>query len=233
MLTHIDKKTNTKYTLILEPNWFDSVLKSDLKFSNDIYKKYDSMLNMTDAELIVCDDFTNCPKEFCKKVVLESYEEYLKLMSEHNFKKEQWIYNIIDGIAEQDDILYRDEFIVIIPCYTWSKNSDKNLLHLLTIPTDKTIRTIRDLDAQHIMLLEHIKETTHRIIKSIYAYDPDMIKMYIHYLPSTYQFHVHSALVINNQINSSCEYSHELDTIITNIKIKTDYYQSIIMKKRI
>jgi m7GpppX diphosphatase len=106
-------------------------------------------------------------------------------------------------------------------------------MYLLVFPTNKSIHSIRDLTGEHIELLTHAKSKTLQVIKSTYLFDSDIIKMYIHYAPTTYHLHIHFVLVSNTEVNSSVEYSHELNTVITNLKIKSDYYQSIIMNKRI
>ena len=41
------------------------------------------------------------------------------------------------------------------------------------------------------------------------------------------------SLISNTDANSSVEYSHDLNTVITNLKIKSDYYQSVMLNKRI
>jgi m7GpppX diphosphatase len=98
---------------------------------------------------------------------------------------------------------------------------------------DKKLHSIRDLDGTHIELLEFIKTKTLEIIKSTYGFESVVIKMYLHYAPSTYHLHIHFVLVSNTDTNSSCEYSHELSNVIENLKINSDYYKLVVMNKRI
>ncbi len=232
MLHKIDKENNKKYTFIIKSNWIDNVNKQDETFSNDVYKKYNSELNGVQGELIVCSDLTKVDG-FCKKIVRETYLEYLDFISKRDFKKEQWVYNILDGTAEQDKILYKDDSIVILPTYTWVDHTDLSRMYLLAFPMDKKLHSIRDLDGTYIELLELVKIKTLEIIKSTYGFDSDIIKMYLHYAPSTYHLHVHFVLISNTDTNSSCEYSHELSNVIENLKINSDYYKLIVMNKRI
>jgi m7GpppX diphosphatase len=237
MLHYIDKEQNKKFTFVIESTWIDNVKKEEKTFENDIYTKYNSEIVSLKGELIECMDLTKLDG-FCKKVVKESYQDYLQFISQRDFKKEQWVYNILDGVAEQEQILYKDDKIVILPNYTWKisipiENSDLSQMYVLTFPTDKTIHSLRDLNGTHIELLEHIQTKTHETIKNIFKFDSDIIKSFVHYSPTTYHLHVHFVLITNTNVNSSVEYSHSLSNIITNIKIKDNYYQIVEIDKRI
>lgn len=231
MLHYIDKDSGKKYTFIPSSKWIDNIIEHDNIFSNDIYKKYKSTLNNLSGELIICSDI-NKIDGFCKKIVQETFEEYIQFISMRDFKKEQWVYNILDGISEQDKVLYKDEKIFILPNYTWNE-IDLNKMYLLVFPTDRSLHSIRDLNKQHIELLEHIKLKGLETIKKNFGFDSDIVKMYLHYAPSTYHLHVHFTLISNVETNSSVEYSHDLNTVIEILKIKSDYYQSVVMNKRI
>jgi len=241
MLHSINKEENKKYTFIAKSNWTDKieVLPDGLLFINDVYIKQTAKINELDGELIVCTDI-NKLDGFCKKVEYETYREYNEIISNHDWNKEQWVYNILDGIAEQEKILYRDEHILIVPNYTWTadgEGNDNNLnkMYLLVFPVDRELHTLRDLNSTHIELLEYIKNKTLKVIKEKYDFDSNIIKMFVHYAPSTYHLHIHFVLVSNTDVNSSIEYSHDLDSIINILKIKSNYYQStdIDIKKRI
>jgi len=246
MLQKINKITNKKYTFIPNSNWNESIYLNECIYSNDIYSKYKSSINI-EGELIICNDITKLD-EFNTKIVQETYQEYLEIIKNRDLKKEQWVYNILDGKSENDKILYRDDKIVIIPNYTWNSprfsniyekkiimedNIDLSKMHILTFPLDKSLHTIRSLNNSHVSLLKHIKNKTLEIIKEIYNFDKDQIKIYFHYAPSTYHLHVHFTLITYTEINSSVEYSHELSNVIFNLENISDYYQKILMNKRI
>jgi m7GpppX diphosphatase len=146
--------------------------------------------------------------------------------------RSQWIYNIIDGAAEQSDIIYMDEDIIIIPTYTWA-NSDVEKLHVLAIVKDKNLRTIRDLNQSHIELLKKIKNIGLAIISSNYSIEIDEINIYFHYEPSTYQLHAHFTNLLNNDFKNSVECSHHIDNVIFNLSLNSDYYKLINMVKRL
>jgi len=235
MLHSLNKEEGKKYTFISKEDWTNKIeyIHDGIIFVNDIYSKQQAKLTNLEGELIVCKDI-NKLDGFCKKLVNETYGEYLEIISKRDWGKEQWVYNILDGNAEQDKIIYRDEYIIIAPNYTWDGTNNLKM-YLLVFPTDKSLHTLRDLNNTHINLLTHIKTKTLEIIKSTYGFDSDIIKMFIHYTPSTYHLHIHFVLVSNIDVNSSAEYSHDLNTVINILGIKSDYYQSefIDIKKRI
>lgn len=233
MLNSINKEEGKKYTFVSKSDWIEKIeyIHDGPIFHNDMYAKYETKINNLDGELIVCSNINKLDK-FCKKIVNETYLEYRELISKRDWSKEQWVYNILDGNAEQDKILYRDNKIVIIPNYTWTTNN-LSQMHLLVFPVDRKLHSLRDLNNTHIELLVDVKNKTLEIIKLKYGFDSDIIKMFIHYAPSTYHLHIHFVLISNNDVNSSVEYSHELDSIINILKIKSDYYQIMDIKKRI
>ena len=65
------------------------------------------------------------------------------------------------------------------------------------------------------------------------GFDSDIIKSFVHYSPTTYHLHIHWVLISNNSVNSSVEYSHSLSSILTNITTKFNYYQTVVLDKRI
>lgn len=145
--------------------YFSNISKGKLLMENDSFEKYEAITEVK-GEYIVCKDISKL-KTYTTKIVKETYEEYLEFIKNRDYEKDRWIYNIIDGIAEKDTILYRDESIIVIPTYTWdSNNIDK--LHILCLPTDKNLRTIRDLSFENVTLMEHMKKVTLREIEERY-----------------------------------------------------------------
>ena len=151
----------------------------------------------------------------------------------------KWIYNIIDGISEQEDIIYRDDKFLLIPNFTSSrliKSNNSNVLsnaekfHLLAIIIQKDIKSLRDLTAEHINLLQHILKNSLSTIKKIYNINEKHLKIYIHYPPSTWHLHIHFCTVANIYASSSVEHSYALNQIIFNLNMCSDYYKKIDME---
>lgn len=224
-------KDNKKYQIILNSiNSLDNITINNLVLNNDIFEKYSCDI-ISKAELIITND-VNKTNFFLNKMFKETFEEYLNFIQTYDKNKDIWIYNIINGISEQDNILFQDELFLIIPSFTWN-NIDIDKIHILAIPKDTKLRSIRSLTGDHIELLNYIKNTTLSIIKKIYNIDEDMLKIFIHYAPSTYHLHIHFINIQNTDSKSSVEYSHELNNVIFNLELSTNYYQNITLNKRI
>ena len=216
-------KNNKKYIFVPMSDWTKDIQPIGHSKKSD---EQTTALN-TVGKLITCDySFIDHGK-----ITNETYEDYLKTLPKHDLKKDQWIYNIIDGLAEQEKILYRDQYIVIVTNYIWN-GVDLDALHILTIPTDKTLRCLRSLDLSHINLLNHCKNKTCEIIKERYNVEKDQLKMYFHYPPSVYHLHIHFSTIYNNNAQSSVEYSHDLSTVIFNLGIANNYYKTAILNKK-
>jgi m7GpppX diphosphatase len=225
---------NIKWTII--PNQvvdWNKIKKLNTTIQNDLYEKHQVEV-LVQGEMLVCNDITKL-KVYSKKTKKETYQEYLDKIAARDPIKDQWVYNILDGISEQEDIIYRDTQCIIIPSYTWATNTesvDINKLHILCFPLDKSIRCIRSLDATHIPLLTDMKARTLKIIKHKYDLDEEHLKMFFHYDPSTYHLHIHYINLLNTESNSSVEYSHDLDSVIFNLQLDSDYYKKISLNTR-
>jgi m7GpppX diphosphatase len=221
---------NTKQTFI--PSGvisFDNVRRVNQIMSNGIYEKYDVVAEVS-GQLIICNDITKLKKS-SKTMKKETYEEYIKSLELRDPKKDEWIYNIIDGTAEQDKIIYKDDQCIVIPTYIWDETNIEKM-HVLCLPIDKTIRSIRSLEVNHIPLLEHMKKVSLKIIEEKYNLTSHDIKMFFHYEPSTYHLHIHFVNISYRDCGSSVEYSHELDSVIFNLSLDSDYYKKICLNKR-
>lgn len=214
---------NVKYSFIPSKVCnIDKTMKVKKTMKNDIYEKYDATA-IVDGELIICKDVTKL-KQKIKKLAREDYETYLQVLEKRDPKKDVWIYNIIDDISEQESILYRDDKCIVFMNYFWDgKDIDK--MQLLCMPVDRSLRSIRSLDASHICLLEHMKQVTLQVIREKYEVSEEYIRMYFHYEPSTYHLHIHFVNIAANEGHSSVEYSHELNSVMFNLSIMSDYYK--------
>ncbi|ODA76286.1 hypothetical protein RJ55_08131 [Drechmeria coniospora] len=117
-------------------------------------------------------------------------------------KREQgrlnWVYNIIDGKTEVEDVIYRtqlgeagDEGFLLLPDLNWDR-STLEALHLLAIVERRDIWSLRDLRKKHIPWLEHMKDKLLSATVLTYpAVARDQLKLYVHYQPTYYHFHIH------------------------------------------
>ncbi|KAJ4389907.1 hypothetical protein N0V93_007379 [Gnomoniopsis smithogilvyi] len=109
-----------------------------------------------------------------------------------------WVFNIIEGRKEVEDVIYRtplgeagDEGFLLTPDLNWDKKT-LQALHLLGLVERRDIWSLRDLKVKHITWLEHMKtkfiEATEKVYPEI---ESDQLKLYVHYQPTYYHFHIH------------------------------------------
>lgn len=221
---------NKLYELsILKPEIKDIKL-NELTDTNDIFSKW-NFTSSVEGIAIIRNDSKNpvipsTDSHYRGKLVLETYDEYLEKMKNIPEFTYKWVHNIIDGVAEQNNIITRTDEYIIIPPLKAHKKTNKNNKHILVIFTDKTLRTLRDLNSTHI---EMLKRSYYDTIKHEFNGDFDEVKAYFHYPPSAYSLHLHFSYNENHCAKSSVEYSHEVRNVIENLQIYTDYYKKIKM----
>ena len=171
---------------------------------------------------------TSSHRNLKKKIItpyIESYEEYKKTVSIRDKQKahlDKWIYDILDGKKEQEKIIYQNDYFLIIHTYVWT-NSNNDDLHLLTIPYNKKLRTIRSLNTNYISLLDQMYKKTLEVIKDKYKIDISDLNIEFHYTPSTYHLHLHFVNKKKEDI-SDIHYKHSYNNVINNIKDDKNYY---------
>ncbi|KAL2890837.1 hypothetical protein HOO65_010195 [Ceratocystis lukuohia] len=138
-----------------------------------------------------------------------------------------WVYNIIEGRKEAEDVLFRTplgaeenlEGFLLLPDFNWDRTT-LEALHLLCLVERRDIWSLRDLRKSHIPWLEDMRK---RLVEATLATYPtieaDQLKLYVHYQPTYYHFHVHIA-------HAAAEPGHtqavgkavDFDTIIETLK---------------
>ena len=229
MNQYILKQNNTVYKIDIDkPKDISDFVIGEIESSNDRFSKYKVSASM-EGHMYKIENATNSESNMSMRVLgTETYDEYLENKTMVNDTNTKWIHNIIHKISEQDNILYRDDDCVIIPTYTWS--GDMNKFHILGIVTDLSLMTIRDLHTHNISLLEHIREKGLQVIKDKYGVDKDIIRIYIHYPPSTWLLHIHFEVITNISDSCATEYCHNLSQVIYNLTLDNNYYQNMTME---
>ncbi len=224
-----------KYSLILDKPDINKIKIDEQIMTNEDQSKYKINVNLT-GEMIIAQNNNNNNnnnnnkplrfenKHISKRMKKESYNEYLNRLNTIDAKNYKWIYNIIDKKAEVKSIIYEDDKFILIPNYIWNKR-DIKYLNILAIVKNKNLIALRSLTQNDIALLKHIKQKSEEIIAQVYNVEPDRLKSYIHYPPSTWHLHIHFNTLENLNVSSSVEYSHELTQIIYNLGLSSDYYK--------
>lgn len=199
-------------------------------FENDRFYKFDgSTLYPLTISLIypaLEEDFKKIIyKEKIRKT--ETFQTYLtEVFPKIKNQDLTWIDEIINGKKEQESIIFQNDDFILLPDLKWDTN-DINELYCLVIVKHKNLRSIRDLNSNHIKLLEDIESIGCTKIQEKYKISKNMIRIYFHYHPSFWQLHIHFNLISSLRKGASIDVSHQLNSVINNIKLCPEYYQKI------
>ncbi|KAH9897309.1 scavenger mRNA decapping enzyme [Xylariomycetidae sp. FL2044] len=109
-----------------------------------------------------------------------------------------WVYNIIEGRKEVEDVIYRtplgrdgDEGFLLAPNLHWDRKTIE-ALHLLAIVERRDIWSLRDLKKKHIPWLRHMRaKLVDATVRTYPQIEADQLKLFCHYQPTYYHFHIH------------------------------------------
>ncbi|KAJ5598107.1 Scavenger mRNA decapping enzyme N-terminal [Penicillium hordei] len=108
-----------------------------------------------------------------------------------------WVFNILEGRTEQEDVILRDEGhgpedgFLMLPDLNWDRKS-MGSLHLLALVQRRDIWSLRDLKKSFVPWLKYLRERVLEATVSMYpGLEEDQIKLYVHYQPTYYHFHIH------------------------------------------
>ncbi|KAL0090210.1 HIT-like domain-containing protein [Phycomyces blakesleeanus] len=144
----------------------------------------------------------------------------------------KWVQNILDGTSEADVVLYRsnqgdqlsDTGFVVLPDMKW--NGTKESLYWVAIANRSDILSLRSINPDHMELLLKIRKTAHKLAKDKFDLEPHQLRLFVHYQPSYYHFHVHiTAMSFADAPGVTAGQAHLLDTIIDMLRVCPDYYQ--------
>lgn len=207
-------------------------IEGEIIHQNDIYTTY--LLTMpVQLKLIKIGPIKYKPFEETKKLLqMETYEQYLKIKDQLSLSNNQWIYNILEGKSEQENVIARNKEMVLVHSLKWINKKEIEQLCCLALLQRKDITSLRDLTGEHIELLENIVETSLSKIYRLYAVPSEKIKVFIHYRPSVWHLHIHFVHMDANydKFFSCATGSHMINNIIFNLKMDTDYYKKITLQ---
>lgn len=126
----------------------------------------------------------------------DKVKPYMQLKREEG--RLNWVFNIIEGRKEVEDVIYRtklgeagDEGFLLLPDLNWDRKT-LDALHLLALVERRDIWSLRDLQKKHIPWLQHMKaKLISATIATYPSIEADQLKLYVHYQPTYYHFHIH------------------------------------------
>lgn len=109
-------------------------------------------------------------------------------------KRIQWVMNILHHGAEADRVVFRDDDpqtgFVLVPDMKWDGVTVQSM-YLTAIVLRSDLRSVRDLNQQHIPFLQKLKHDIQTAVNKRYGIPANQLKLYFHYQPSYYHMHVH------------------------------------------
>ncbi|KAH6882838.1 hypothetical protein J4E91_003753 [Alternaria rosae] len=133
------------------------------------------------------------------RVVTETPEIYGKYVRPYMQAQREkgalnWVFNIIEGRTEQEDVIYREageEGFLLLPDLNWDRKT-MGSLHLLGIVERRDIWSVRDLKRNMAEWVKHMREKMLEATVKLYPeLERDELKLYVHYQPTYYHFHIH------------------------------------------
>ena len=164
----------------------------------------------------------------------------------------EWIHKVLELSKERERVLYNDPskdvgFLLNVdtkwkshpPCTedpiarkAWKGHEAVHDLYCLAICHWRDIRSLRDLTAEHLPLLRHILTMGLKTICDVYGIAAHELRVFVHYHPQFYHFHVHFTR-LHNDLGCQVERAHLLPEIIDTLEsdgnaythTRTLYYQ--------
>ncbi|CAM9304297.1 unnamed protein product [Ascophyllum nodosum] len=160
-----------------------------------------------------------------------------------------WLFNVLAKKKEAERILYADDqengFLMTVdtkwrthpdvssvPRAEWFGHSSVADLYCLAICHKRGIRTLRDLRSAHVPMLQEMYRRGVETIEAVYGVPEDQLRVFVHYLPQFFHFHVHFTRV-HNSIGVEVERAHLLLDIIQNLQEDGEFYSRRTMQFRL
>ncbi|KAK9479802.1 HIT-like domain-containing protein [Lipomyces japonicus] len=175
--------------------------------SNDVYHWYLALINQSIDEspaaklsLIWPASQTHIDKygKQTKHLIIESPDLYsnvtLQYVEKMRGKRIQWVRNILSHTVEADRIIYEntnpDTGFILLPDLKWDRKT-LDSLYLVAIVHRLDIASVRDLKKSHVGWLKTVRSEIIQSVTQTYQIPASQLRLYVHYLPSYYHFHIH------------------------------------------
>ncbi|XP_029918642.1 m7GpppX diphosphatase-like isoform X2 [Myripristis murdjan] len=212
--------------------------KTNLEVKNDIYSTYvfqpPAHLNEIKATVVCPATEAHVQKYQRKEIIMveETEDDYKNITLPYITSKGlsvTWVYNILEKKAEKERIIFEDSDkelgFVLLPDFKWDQKQVDDL-YLIAIVHKRDIKSLRDLTPDHLQLLQNIYQKGTDAIVQRYGLPTNKLRVYVHYQPSYYHFHVHFNSLSYEVPGSRVERAHLLQDIIQNLKSDPQYYKT-------
>lgn len=152
-----------------------------------------------------------------------------------------WVHKILNKEKELERLLFdlndlNDGFLLntdpkwtthpdpkTTPKEQWMNHPSTRELYCLGLCHRKDVRSLRDLRAAHLPMLRAMAKKGREVIKNTYGLANESLRIFVHYPPQFYHFHVHFTNV-SVEHGVSAERAHLLDDVIENIERDSEHY---------
>lgn len=127
-------------------------------------------------------------------IVIETPEAYEKIVRPYIETQKgdrlSWVRNILFHGQEAERVVFKNDDYILLPDMKWD-GTTIDALYLVAIVFRDDIASVRDLNKSHIPYLEAIKSSILENVPAKYPIPRDQLRLYVHYQPSFYHFHIH------------------------------------------
>nr|CCA24557.1 scavenger mRNAdecapping enzyme DcpS putative [Albugo laibachii Nc14] len=146
--------------------------------------------------------------------------------------KLDWIYNILEHKSESERILYEDtdpeSGFIFLPNSKWCHLNKKEALSCLAIVHNRSLRSTRDLTADHLPLLCKIRDACLKVLRERFQVEASSLRVYFHYQPTYYHLHVHfTHIKISNGVFLGKAIF--LDDVIYSLTRQSNHYKEALL----
>ncbi|CAD6584340.1 MAG: hypothetical protein CYPHOPRED_002668 [Cyphobasidiales sp. Tagirdzhanova-0007] len=201
---------------------------------NDIYHLFVAWSGSGDLKITLTQPATEthirkASKQMYKmaKETPELYDRVVRpFINSQSQQRLQWVYNILSHKTESENIIYEDgdpeTGFLILPDLKWDQ-SNISMLYLQCIVHTRSLASLRDLTPNHLPMLKKIRAHAAQAVETKYGVQKGDLRMFVHYQPSFYHFHVHIVHVsCHGYAGSTIGQAHLLDSIIDNLELDAE-----------
>ena len=149
-----------------------------------------------------------------------------------------WVYKILSLEKERERLLHADDEFLLNTDPKWQTHPDCATtdraswfnhpsvmdLYCLGLCQRKDVRSMRDLRAEHLPMLRAMLRVARDVIARVYGVHEEDMRVFVHYPPQFYHFHVHYQALSAQEVGCQTERAHLLEDIIDNIERDGDFY---------
>ncbi|EDV29254.1 m7GpppX diphosphatase [Trichoplax sp. H2] len=224
------------FTKDLMQNIISEDTLAQVQLENDIYSQYSltpkAELNLLKSTVIypATEKHINKYSDHQFYLLQETPNDYRNItlpFIEKNAFSAQWVERILKHESESENIIFedpdRDTGFILLPDLKWDKKQLSDL-YLVAICHRHGLRSLRDLTSSDLPLLRNIRNQGIAAIKEKYGVNQSQLRIYIHYQPSYYHFHVHFTHVKYEAPGSVVGRAHLLEDVIENLELFPNFY---------